>query len=243
MITMNEPRQIGVSFWPAMSLVVAGWTPESTFASLPITADPIISGLCQGDSGTTPGCVVRLPFGSTHTFTAMPVQGYDFTGWSGNCSGMATCTIIVNQPDLMIRASYVRRMTTLTLDVGAGGTVRATPLDTGLAKGCTGGTTGRHCVIEFPEGTRIQLLAEPVSGDFEPVWEDGVESRTRGVEIMTASKSHSVVFLVDFTLYSIIVSDGVFERFLRKSLRHWRTRRLLFLIRRQARAERPPLRP
>jgi phospholipase C len=44
--------------------------------------------------GTT--CTANFPSGSSVTLTAAPTTGFVFTGWSGACSGTATCSVTIN---------------------------------------------------------------------------------------------------------------------------------------------------
>lgn len=45
-----------------------------------------------------PDCREPYPCGSLVTLTAVPAAGSVFSGWSGACTGLGTCTVAVSQP-------------------------------------------------------------------------------------------------------------------------------------------------
>src|SRR5262249_33071068 len=75
-----------------------------------------------------------------------------FTGWSGDCTGRAGCTLTLDAPR-SVTATFVRGFEIAVVKDGAGGgTVRSTPA--GILCGAT-------CSGQFDPGTMVTLVAEP----------------------------------------------------------------------------------
>ncbi|MFT5194707.1 MAG: hypothetical protein ACI9EW_003213 [Cellvibrionaceae bacterium] len=62
------------------------------------------SQICTAD------CNESYPLGSVITLTAIPDDGYLFTGWSGGCSGIGVCVVTMSA-DRSIKASFADRFT------------------------------------------------------------------------------------------------------------------------------------
>lgn len=108
-----------------------------------VTSDP--GGITCGDQ-----CVMIMDPEGVVELTAKPADGDAFRGWSGDCSGVGTCTI-----DSSFNAEVDARfekITTVTVQMkGAPGNVEVRSMPAGLT--CIGGT----CTGQFVRGTDVVL--------------------------------------------------------------------------------------
>jgi uncharacterized repeat protein (TIGR02543 family) len=66
---------------------VNSWTRVLVNGNGRVTSEP--SGL-----SCVAKCTLKKPFGTAVTLTAKPSTGYEFTGWSGDCSGAVTPLVL-----------------------------------------------------------------------------------------------------------------------------------------------------
>ncbi len=84
--SMLGPKSVSASFGPAAIPLTAqvqgaGKITTPTTSLNPINCDPSLA---------TPDCAGAVASGGNVTFTATPVSGYTFMGWTGACTGTAT---------------------------------------------------------------------------------------------------------------------------------------------------------
>ncbi len=98
-------------------------------------------------------CAAQLNYGTTVTLTAVADASSTFSGWSGACTGVGTCTVSMTQAR-NVTATFTRRTPSLTVSrVGTGGgTVSSRP---------AGINCGSTCSSNFDYGTRVTLIASP----------------------------------------------------------------------------------
>jgi ELWxxDGT repeat protein/uncharacterized repeat protein (TIGR03803 family) len=112
------------------------------------------------DCGST--CSHEFDYGTIVELVAAADAGATFAGWSGDCSGLTTCTVTMDQ-EHSVNATFNTATTLVTvMAVGEGaGTVSSTPA--GIS--CPG-----TCSARFDYGTAISLSAAPDSGSELTSW-------------------------------------------------------------------------
>ncbi len=120
-LTMNSAENVTATFSPI----------QETF-SVSVSGCGTVTG--AGVSG--PGSY-HLSYGTEVTLTATPCAGYQFTGWSGVCSGTGTCTLTVNGAET-VQANFSAPSINLTassnlVSPGTPVTLTATVQENGIA--------------------------------------------------------------------------------------------------------------
>ena len=130
--------------WPLVTAIRSG-TGHGTVTSSP-------AGISCGAA-----CAKTYPPGTPVTLTATPSADSTFTGWSGACSGTATCQFTLNT-DTSVTATFSIRRYTLTLTKAGGGTGSVTSDPAGIS-------CGADCQEVYDIGTSVTLapIASPGS--------------------------------------------------------------------------------
>jgi hypothetical protein len=134
--------------------------------------------------GTT--CSANFTSGTPVTLTATPTAGSTFTGWSGDCSGSATCQVTMSSDHNVTATFAAGSAGTQTLSVtragGGSGSVSSSP---------SGISCGSTCSASFTTGTVVTLTATPASGSTFSGWSGGGCSGT-GTCTVTMSSAQAV---------------------------------------------------
>jgi hypothetical protein len=112
--------------------------------------------IASGSTVCPADCTRSFVSGSAVHLDARPGPGMDFTGWSGACSGNATCDLVLTQ-DTAVGVRFSAKMvqpTQHTLSVGIVGNGSITSTPAGIA--CPG-----RCSASFADGTAVELVATP----------------------------------------------------------------------------------
>ena len=92
-----------------------------------LTVNAPTGGTITGAGISCPGdCSETVTSGTNITLTANPSGGYSFAGWGGgSCSGLAPCTVTMNQPRTVTASFSATPPITFTINAsaGAGGTI------------------------------------------------------------------------------------------------------------------------
>lgn len=148
-VTMSTDRDVTATFVPLRTLsvtVVGGGSVASTPAGI----------ACPSD------CTHDFPDGEPVDLAATPDPGFEFAGWSGDCSGPGICQVTMSQ-NRSVTATFqpVVAVRTLTVSVTGPGAVSSSP--PGIA--CPG-----DCTHDFVEGTAVTLTATPDPGAHLAAW-------------------------------------------------------------------------
>lgn len=155
-LTMNADSDVSAAFAVApppplgthrLTVVVQG---KGRVTSSPTGLD------CDSSS-----CSADFAGGAIVTLTAAAGSGYDFNGWSSDCSGSASCTITLSK-DATVSASFVAQSPPppahahLTVSTTGPGIV------TGGGLSCGGSPSA--CDVTVAAGSQVTLTASPASG-------------------------------------------------------------------------------
>ena len=145
-VTMAQAQSVGASFASAGQFVLT------------------VTGGTGGIVSTTPAaidcgtrCIAGFAAGTTVSVIARPDPGYQFTGWTGACSGTATCVLTMNA-NASVQATFAplpAGQFALTVHTYGIGTVVSSP---------GGISCGPSCSAGYPGGTVVTLNAVPGTG-------------------------------------------------------------------------------
>lgn len=145
-VFMNLSRTVTASFTapPPPPKLTVSKTGQGTITSFPTGID------CGMD------CSEQYALNTTVTLTAVPVRGFTFTGWSGACSGMGTCTVYMSASKSVFATFTPDARYSLTVTkTGQPGTVTSSP---------AGIDCGTDCNEIYDNFTPVTLTAKP-AGD------------------------------------------------------------------------------
>jgi len=174
-VTMDAAKSVTATFTlKQFALVLA------TIGSGTITASPLPVGGTYGA-----GTVVSL--------TAIPAANFQFTGWSGACSGSSSCNVTMDATK-SVTATFTLKQFVLTLATVGSGTITASPLP-------VGGTYGA--------GTVVSLTANPAANFQFTGWSGACSGSSSCSVTMDATKSVTATFtLKQFALTLATVGSG-----------------------------------
>lgn len=151
-----------------------------------------------GTPGTAcgPGCT-SYPYQTQVTLTPTAATGSSFTGWSGDCAGMASCAVMLDQPHAVTATFTLDRLALTVTPAGTGaGTVRA---DRGAI------SCGSQCSDRYDYGTTVTLTAMPATGSTFASW-TGCTSTSGATCTVAMTAAHDVT--ATFTLGSYALQVG-----------------------------------
>lgn len=188
-LTMNGNKRVGVSFRSAtakmhtVNAILKGQGKggiTSNPAGIDCSNDPQGQVICEGQ-------LSEFEENTQVTFTATPVSGSSFSGWSGACKGKNTsCTLRIGKKNQVIRvvAAFEPNPTLTVEKRGTGaGNIRS---DNGSIN------CGTTCSASFDKGAIVSLTATPEGGSRFTGW-GGACSGKREVCRVTLGKSKKAV--------------------------------------------------
>ena len=140
----------------AAKSVTATFTPiQRTLTTNVVGSGSVTSNPAGIDCGLD--CSQDYDDGTLVTLTASPDAGWQFTGWSGACSGLGSCAVTMDQAQSVTATFDPLPPITwqLTVNVSGGGSVTSAP---------AGIDCGLDCVQDYGDGTLVTLSETPASG-------------------------------------------------------------------------------
>ena len=143
--------------------------------------------VASADAGIACGatCSATYASGTVVTLTATPAANSTFTGWSGDCTGIGTCQVTMDQAR-SVTATFALAPTTLTVTVAGAGTVKSNPI---------GITCPGTCAYTFASGTTVTLTATATTGNVFAGWSGACTNATGTCAVsLTTAKSVTATF-------------------------------------------------
>ncbi len=132
-------------------------------------------------------CTSPYVGGTQVTLTAKAASGYVFTGWSGACSGVGTCTVTVSGT-VSVSATFSPAPKAAG---GGGGGTTTTGYKISVSKNGKGTVTASPAASSYASGTVVTLTATPDPGSPWVGW-GGACSGTTTTCTLTMTKDQSV---------------------------------------------------
>ncbi|MCU1429092.1 MAG: hypothetical protein JWL83_3092 [Actinomycetia bacterium] len=166
--------------------VLTGTGGNVTSAPLPGNSNPD-SIDCGSDAGS---CFTNVDSQSVVDLTAQPNPGYDFTSWSGACTGSSTTCSVTMSAAKQTKATFTIQPK-LTVAISKHGNVTSNPagIDCSRPIGVKG-TVGT-CKTQFPSGA-VTLTATPAAGKTFVSWGGACAGTVGNQCTVTLSKNKSV---------------------------------------------------
>ncbi len=156
------------------------YTLSITSASGAVTSNP--AGINCGSS-----CAMDFEENTSVTLTAVPETGYEFSSWSGDCSGADTCSVAMTAAkNVTATFTEIVEVTQFELSVtSANGTVSSTP---------AGIDCGSDCSESYDEDTEVTLTQAAASGYEFSAWTGACTGSTTCSVTMDAAKNVTATF-------------------------------------------------
>lgn len=193
--------KMGDRFLPAVSQALGGVTPG---VSLTVTRSGAGSGtVTSSPAGINCGtaCSASFQNGTSVTLTATPASGSSFTGWSGACTGTATCTVSMSQAR-SVTANF-STSNTFPLAITRAGTGTGT-----VASNPAGINCGTACTSSYTSGTSVTLTAAPASGSTFAGWSGACTGTGTCTVSMTLARNVTATFNSPTTIGLTVTRAG-----------------------------------
>ena len=141
-VTMDQARSVTATFTPIQRTLTASVVGSGSVTSSPVGID------CGLD------CSQDYDDGTVVTLSQTPASGFEFAGWSGDCTGTGACSVTMDQAR-SVTATFTPIQRTLTTNVVGSGSVTSTP---------AGIDCGLDCGQDYDDGTVVTLSQTPATG-------------------------------------------------------------------------------
>ncbi|MGM9425856.1 S8 family serine peptidase [Hydrogenophaga sp. MI9] len=190
-VSMALPRSVTATFTATRQTLSVTRLGDGTGT---VTSSP--SGI---SCGTT--CSASMVAGATVKLAAVAAKGSKFTGWTGACSGTASCTVAMNTA-ITVGAKFERLPYTLSYSKAGTGGGSVTVVNTGTVCGAT-------CSASFLSGTLVRLTASPDAYSNFTGWSGACSGAASCVVSMDNVKKVTANFKrVRFTLTATVQGTG-----------------------------------
>ena len=177
-LTMTANRTAGVTF------------NAPTLVPLTVLLAGTGTGTVSGQGCTAP-CTQNFPVGTPVTLTATPNAGSNFTGWSGDCTGIGTCSLVMNTAHTVTATFDLAAI--LTLTVTGPGTASTQVMAFPPATTCTGAPApGNTCTVPFVQGASATLVPS-ASGGLVANWGGDCAGTPQGANCMLVMSANRTV--------------------------------------------------
>ena len=183
--------------------------PPETF-TLTVSRNPTSGGTVTSspggiDCGTD--CSEEYEDGTSVTLTATAASGWDFSGWSGACSGTGSCTVEMTA-DRSVTANFTEEppenfTLTVSFDPDGDGTGTVTSSPAGIS--CS-----PDCAASFPSGTEVALTADPAANSAFIGWSGACTGTGDCSVVMTTDRAVTA----EFRLGGEITVDAIVDQLL-----------------------------
>ena len=137
-------------------------------------------------------CSVHVDAGTSVSLTATPDPDNVFNGWSGPCTGTATCDFTLNA-STTVYATFTRQWSLSVSKTGGGtGTVSGNGID-----------CGANCSIILDQGTQVSLTATPAGGSVFTGWGGACTGIGACDTTMTTARSVTATFVPSTQQYAL----------------------------------------
>ncbi|KAB2952218.1 MAG: hypothetical protein F9K18_14385 [Thermoanaerobaculia bacterium] len=145
-------------------------------------------------------CTEDYPHGTSVSLTPTPDPGWEFSAWSGACTGSGACTVAMTQ-NRSVTATFVPLVWTLDVAVVGSGSVDSTP--PGIA--CP-----TDCTEDYLHGTLVSLAATPAPGFLFAAWSGDCTGSGACQVTMDQARAVTATFtpIGTFALDVTVVGDG-----------------------------------
>jgi hypothetical protein len=177
-VTMDAAKSVSATFN----------TTAVTQRTLTVTKTGTGTGTVSGTGISCGGdCTENYNDGTSVTLSAAPAAGSVFGGWSGACTGTASCTVLMNAAKTVTAAFNPAAVTQRTLTVTKAGTGTGTVTGTGIS-------CGADCTENYNDGTSVTLTAAPTGGATFAGWSGACSGTGNCVVTMNAAKTVTATF-------------------------------------------------
>src|SRR5262245_45722169 len=193
--------KMGDKFFPAVAAALGGVSPG---VALSVTKSGAGSGtVTSSPAGINCGstCSASFTNGSSVTLSAAAASGSTFAGWSGACTGTATCTLSMTQAR-SVTATF-NTSSTFPLAVTRAGTGTGTVTSNPAGINC-----GTACTANYNSGTSVTLTAAPAACPTFAGWSGACTGTGACTTSMTQARNVTATFNATTTIGLTVTRAG-----------------------------------
>ena len=175
-------------------------TANFAISTYPLTISKVGNGTVTStpvaiNCGTT--CSANFNSGTLVTLSATPAAGYSFTGWSGACTGLTSCSVTMDS--IKVVGATFTTLPVLTVTKTGNGSVVSNP---------AGINCGASCASSFNQGAFVSLSATPDAGYYFSGWTGACTGTGACSVAMNSNQSIGATFIALPVLSVTKVGNG-----------------------------------